>query len=47
MTRTSSHGFNKLLRRRGSLWIEESFDHWIRSPEDFDDKAIYIANECG
>ena len=40
---TSSHSVNKLLRRRGSLWIDESFDHMIRSPEDFEDKAIYIA----
>ena len=40
---TSSHSVNKLLRRRGSLWIDESFDHLIRPPEDFEDKAIYIA----
>ena len=39
----SSHSVNKLLKRKGTLWIDESFDHMIRSPEDFEDKARYIA----
>ena len=39
----SSHSVNKLVGRRGSLGIDESFDHLIRSPGDFEDKAIYIA----
>ncbi len=39
----SSHSVNRLLKRRGSLWIDESFDHLIRSEEDFEDKTLYIA----
>jgi hypothetical protein len=31
------------LKRSGSLWIDESFDHLIRSEEDFEDKTLYIA----
>ena len=38
----SSHSVNKLLKRRGSLWIDESFDHLIRSEEDFEAKTLYI-----
>ena len=34
---------NKLLKRTGSLWMDESFDHLIRSEEDFEDKSLYIA----
>ena len=33
---------NKHVRREGSLWQDESFDHMIRSEEDFADKLLYI-----
>ncbi len=38
----SVHSVNKRLRREGSLWQDESFDHMIRSEEDFADKLLYI-----
>lgn len=38
----SVHSVNKLLKRSGSLWQDESFDHMIRSEEDFADKLLYI-----
>jgi REP element-mobilizing transposase RayT len=38
----SVHSVNKLLQRSGSLWLDESFDHLIRSAADFDDKVLYI-----
>ena len=38
----SVHSVNKLLKRSGSLWQDESFDHMIRSDEDFADKLLYI-----
>jgi REP element-mobilizing transposase RayT len=38
----SSHSVNSLLRRKGALWQDESFDHMIRSEEDFADKLLYI-----
>jgi REP element-mobilizing transposase RayT len=39
---SSSHSVNKLLHRSGPLWRDESFDHLIRSEEDFEDKLLYI-----
>lgn len=39
----SSHSVNRLLRRKGTLWQDESMDHMIRSEEDFADKLLYIA----
>ena len=38
----SAHSINKLLRRTGSLWQDESLDHIIRSENDFDDKMLYL-----
>ena len=38
----SSHSVNRLLQRKGTLWQDESFDHMIRSEEDFADKLLYI-----
>ena len=34
---------NKALRQRGRFWQEESFDHLVRSPEQFDYFQRYIA----
>lgn len=39
---SSVHSVNKLLKRKGTLWQDESFDHMIRSAEDFEDKLLYI-----
>jgi len=33
---------NHALRRRGRFWHEESFDHLVRSPEEFDHLSRYI-----
>ena len=35
---------NRLLRRTGHFWQGESFDHIVRSPEQFDYLVRYIAN---
>jgi type I restriction enzyme R subunit len=35
---------NKVLGRRGRFWQEESFDHLVRSPEQFDYLRRYIAD---
>ena len=44
MKSVSSHGTNHLLRRRGRLWQDESFDRILRSTEDVRRKAEYIVN---
>ncbi len=38
----SSHTVNKLLKRRGTLWLDESFDRLMRSSDEFGDKILYI-----
>jgi REP element-mobilizing transposase RayT len=38
----SSHRVNKLLQRRGTLWLDESFDRLMRSSDEFGDKILYI-----
>jgi REP element-mobilizing transposase RayT len=38
----SSHTVNKVLRRRGTVWQEESFDHVIRHAESLEQKIEYV-----
>jgi REP element-mobilizing transposase RayT len=38
----TAHEANKLLRRRGSFWERESFDHLIRSAEDLEWFIDYV-----
>lgn len=38
----SAHSVNKLLRRKGSLWQDESFDRVLRSSDDLADKILYL-----
>src|SRR6185312_344805 len=38
----SANQINKLLRRKGSLWQDESFDRYIRSDADLEEKYNYI-----
>ncbi len=38
----SAHRVNKLLRRKGKLWQEESFDHILRSSESLEQKVEYV-----
>jgi len=36
---------NRLLRQTGApFWQEESFDHWIRTEEEFSDLETYVEN---
>jgi putative transposase len=35
---------NRALGQRGRFWHEESFDHLVRTPEQFDNLRRYIAN---
>ena len=38
----SAHAINKLLKRRGHVWQDESFDHILRRDEKLEEKAEYI-----
>jgi REP element-mobilizing transposase RayT len=38
----TAHAINRQLRRRSPVWERESFDHMIRSIEDFDAFVTYI-----
>ena len=40
----SAHRINKLLKRRGSVWQDESFDHVMRQHEAVERKVDYICN---
>ena len=42
--RFTAKAINELLGRKGRFWQEESFDHLIRSPEQFSAIQRYIAN---
>jgi adenine-specific DNA methylase/REP element-mobilizing transposase RayT len=38
----SSNQINKLLGRKGALWLDESFDHVVRNGMEWEEKAQYI-----
>ncbi|MBI1806666.1 MAG: transposase [Ignavibacteria bacterium] len=38
----TAHEINKKLRRKGSLWLDESYDRIIRNEKEFREKAKYI-----
>ncbi|MEW5946843.1 MAG: transposase [bacterium] len=38
----SSNRINKILNRRGSFWLDESFDHIIRNEAEWQEKIAYI-----
>jgi len=42
MKSESSHRINRLLRRKGRVWQDESFDHVLRHEEGIDAKLEYI-----
>ena len=42
MKGATAHRINRLLRRTGPVWEEESFDHVLRSDEGLKGKAEYI-----
>ncbi len=35
---------NRILGRTGCFWQKETYDHWVRSPEEFDRIVRYILN---
>lgn len=39
---TSAHKINQSLRRKGTVWQSESFDHVLRSSEGLDEKVHYV-----
>jgi len=41
---TSRHARSILALRQKHFWQDESFDHWVRSPEQFDTIRAYIEN---
>ncbi len=41
--RHSANLINKLTKRTGKLWQDESYDRYIRSDPDFEEKYLYIA----
>ncbi len=38
----SAHSVNKLLKRSGTVWQDESFDHVLRCAEDLNGKVEYV-----
>lgn len=42
----TSHRINKLLGRKGSLWLEESYDRVIRDEKEWQEKYEYIKNNA-
>jgi REP element-mobilizing transposase RayT len=42
MKSESSHRINRLLRRKGRVWQDESFDHVLRHEDGIDAKLEYI-----
>ncbi len=39
---TAAHAINRRIKRRGPIWLEESFDHVVRSDESLDAKVAYV-----
>ena len=39
---TSAHRINKCLGRKGRVWQDESFDHWVRNPAELEKMRAYI-----
>jgi len=45
LTGSTAREANRLLgRTRESFWQKESYDHWVRSPEEFERIRNYIEN---
>jgi REP element-mobilizing transposase RayT len=38
----SAHSINKLLKRTGTVWEDESFDHVVRCAESLEEKIDYV-----
>ena len=42
----TSHSINKLLRRKGVLWLAESYDRIVRNEKEWKEKCEYIKNNA-
>ncbi|MGO9058882.1 MAG: REP-associated tyrosine transposase [Candidatus Binataceae bacterium] len=40
----SARTVNRVLGRKGALWLDESFDHIIRHEQEWEEKVVYIRN---
>lgn len=40
----SSHEINKRRKRKGRIWLDESFDRIVRNEAEFREKLLYMAN---
>jgi type I restriction enzyme R subunit len=40
----TARGCNILLGRRGQFWQEESYDHWVRDPDELERIIQYVEN---
>ena len=38
----SAHSINKLLKRKGSLWQDESLDRFLRNNDELESKLLYL-----
>jgi hypothetical protein len=43
----SAHSINKALKRSGTVWQDESFDHVVRHAESLEEKIRYIRDNPG
>jgi hypothetical protein len=40
----SARAVNRLLGRRGTMWLDESFDHIIRHEQEWEERIAYVRN---
>ena len=40
----TAHEINKLLKRSGTLWQSESYDHWLRDEDELATAALQRSN---
>jgi len=44
LKKLTARKINKIVGRKGKLWMNEGFDHWIRTQQEFDKTVRYIEN---
>lgn len=42
MRRYTANRCNPLLGERGAFWQDESYDHWVRDPDEMERIVLYI-----
>ncbi|HUU47081.1 MAG TPA: transposase [Acidobacteriota bacterium] len=40
----SAHSVNRMLKRKGAVWQEESYDHVLRSTESLHEAVLYVCH---